>query len=216
MGVSTPIFQRGNLTCRTSLWVWAHPYFKDGKPYLPPITVPVTAHLYFREETLLAVRHCWCEHTPMPEKGFFLSPYSLCQWKDNDLMERHSVRWGSRYAALIETVAWKNWPPLWTFARTISVRLTTAPRKRKMRSNLTKNDTQIVNRWRKRFWLVFGLWMGGERFKFRLADVSTLRLVHYALLLTPAYWKSSNTQDSWLSHFLLLWTPHLEFTPARP
>ena len=28
---------------------------------------------------------------------------------------------------------------------------------------------------------------------------------------------SSNTaQDSWLSHFLLLWTPHLEFTPTRP
>ena len=24
------------------------------------------------------------------------------------------------------------------------------------------------------------------------------------------------TQDSWLSHFLLLWTPHLEFTPTRP
>ena len=24
------------------------------------------------------------------------------------------------------------------------------------------------------------------------------------------------TQDSWLSHLLLLWTPHLEFTPTRP
>ena len=24
------------------------------------------------------------------------------------------------------------------------------------------------------------------------------------------------TQDSWLPHLLLLWTPHLEFTPARP
>ena len=24
------------------------------------------------------------------------------------------------------------------------------------------------------------------------------------------------TEDSWLSHFLLLWTPHLEFTPTRP
>ena len=24
------------------------------------------------------------------------------------------------------------------------------------------------------------------------------------------------TQDSWLPHFLLLWTPHLEFTPTRP
>ena len=23
-------------------------------------------------------------------------------------------------------------------------------------------------------------------------------------------------QDSWLSHLLLLWTPHLEFTPTRP
>ena len=34
----------------------------------------------------------------------------------------------------------------------------------------------------------------------------TLRLVHYALLLTP---------DKNLSHFLLLWTPHLEFTPTR-
>ena len=24
------------------------------------------------------------------------------------------------------------------------------------------------------------------------------------------------TRDSWLSHFILLWTPHLEFTPTRP
>ena len=23
-------------------------------------------------------------------------------------------------------------------------------------------------------------------------------------------------RDSWLPHFLLLWTPHLEFTPTRP
>ena len=47
--------------------------------------------------------------------------------------------------------------------------------------------------------------------------MSTLRLVNYALLLTPACWKSNNTNAiSWLSHLLLLWTPHLEFTPTGP
>ena len=25
-----------------------------------------------------------------------------------------------------------------------------------------------------------------------------------------------NKQDSWLSHFVLLWTPHLELNPTRP
>ena len=46
----------------------------------------------------------------------------------------------------------------------------------------------------------------------------TLRLVHYALLLTP-YPHAKNLaiqkQDSWLSHILLLWTAHLEFSPTR-
>ena len=33
----------------------------------------------------------------------------------------------------------------------------------------------------------------------------------------PAYLSELlQTQDSWLSHLLLLWTPHLEFTPTRP
>ena len=38
--------------------------------------------------------------------------------------------------------------------------------------------------------------------------------------LVVALWlnKSMNlqTQDSWLPHFLFLWTPHLELTPSRP
>ena len=45
--------------------------------------------------------------------------------------------------------------------------------------------------------------------------MSTLRLVFFfghSHADNPAI----QTQDSWLLHFLLLWTPHLEFTPTRP
>ena len=46
--------------------------------------------------------------------------------------------------------------------------------------------------------------------------MSRLRLVHYALLLTPACWKFNTTQDSWLPHFLLPWTQRLEIISTRP
>ena len=93
-----PILQRGNLACRT-LWVSAHPYFREGtlravrcwcqhthtfegEPYVPyvvgvstPIlqrrnltcrTLWMSAHPYFRDGTLCAVR-CGCWHTHASE-----------------------------------------------------------------------------------------------------------------------------------------------------
>ena len=93
---------------------------------------------------------------------------SLCQWKDNDLMDSTVSDGAPGMLLWLRQLLEKNLPPLWTFSRTVSVRLTTAPRKRKMRPNLIKNDTQIADKWRKKLWLVFGLRMGGERFTFRL------------------------------------------------
>ena len=52
-----------------------------------------------------------------------------------------------------------------------------------------------------------------------LWTAACLHSVSYATLF---FWDphagnpSIQTQDSWLSHLLLLWTPHLEFTPTRP
>ena len=46
----------------------------------------------------------------------------------------------------------------------------------------------------------------GKRSTILFERTRTSRLVHYALLLTPACWKSNKliqTQDSWLSHLLL-------------
>ena len=127
----------------------------------------------------------------MPEKWFFESLFI------HFASEKIMIYWIAQCPRAPGMLLWlkqlleKNWPSLWTFART--VRLTTAPRKGKMRPYLIKNDTQM-NRWRKRFWLVFGLRMGGERFKFNLgwcvySPSRTLRASSDTRLLT----ESSNT-----------------------
>ena len=58
------------------------------------------------------------------------------------------------------------------------------------------------------FWSCLPLWIA-----------ACLHSVSYTTLF---FWQphagipTIQTQDSWLSHLLLLWTPHLEFTPTRP
>ena len=50
----------------------------------------------------------------------------------------------------------------------------------------------------------------------------TAACLHYVSYTTLFFWHphagnpTIQTQDSWLLHLLLLWTPHLEFTPTRP
>ena len=50
----------------------------------------------------------------------------------------------------------------------------------------------------------------------------TAACLHYVSYTMLFFWHphaenpTIQTQDSWLSHLLLLWTPHLEFTPTRP
>ena len=49
----------------------------------------------------------------------------------------------------------------------------------------------------------------------------TATCLHSVSYTTLFFWhphaeNTMQTQDSWLSHYLLLWTPHLEFTPTRP
>ena len=63
-----------------------------------------------------------------------------------------------------------------------------------------------------------------ERIKYKVAcmcfnAINGSRPAYLSELLhvyTPSENPAIHTQDSWLSHFLLLWTPHLEFTPTRP
>jgi len=58
------------------------------------------------------------------------------------------------------------------------------------------------------FWSCLPLW-----------TAACLHSVSYTTLFfwhTHAGNPTIQTQDSWLSHLLLLWTPHLEFTPTRP
>jgi len=60
----------------------------------------------------------------------------------------------------------------------------------------------------KRFWSCIHLW-----------TATCLHSVSYTMLF---FWHPHEDnpmvqmQNSWLSHFLLLWTPHLEFIPTRP
>ena len=58
------------------------------------------------------------------------------------------------------------------------------------------------------FWSCLSLW--------------TAACLHSISYTTLFFWHphagnpTIQTQDSWLPHLLLLWTPHLEFTPTRP
>ena len=46
---------------------------------------------------------------------------------------------------------------------------------------------------------------------------STATCLHSVSYTTLFFWHPAiQTQESWLSCFLLLWTPHFEFTPTRP
>ena len=72
----------------------------------------------------------------------------------------------------------------------------------------SRQDRLYVFQCYKWFWSCLPLW--------------TTACLHSILYTTLFFWHplSGNltiqTQVSWLSHLLLLWTPHLEFTPTRP